>query len=46
MLHDKISRGLVDIDVNHYLHPHAKEIRTRGRHNYKFTWDKPTEDAI
>ena len=42
MLHDKISRGLVDIDENHYLHPHTEGIRIGRSRNYKFSYNKPT----
>ena len=40
----KMSRGLIDIDVNNYLLPHT-ELRTRGSHNYKYRLDKATKDV-
>ena len=40
----KMSRGLIDIDVNNYLRPHT-ELRTRGSHNYKYRLDKATKDV-
>ena len=36
----KMSRGLVNIDVNCYLRHYHSGITTRGSHNHKFTYNK------
>ena len=43
LLH-KMSRHLIDIDVDLYLQPHT-ERRTRGSHNYKYRLDKATKNV-